>query len=411
MIGLRNVAEAQGGVEAHVRNLARELDNLGLNVAVSVRTPYAPRDQKMLGTGIKIVRLWAPRSKSAEALVHSLISILYAALTRPRLVHIHAIGPSIVLPLARLLGLKVVATHHGEDYRREKWGPFARLVLRWGEVCQARLAHRVICVSKSLSGRLTEQYGRYFHYIPNGVSPPEGKSGTDVLSELGLEPGRYLLTVSRLVPEKRHLDLIEAFCKMGNRDLKLVIVGSADHRSSYAKSLAAEAARTPGVVLAGFRTGDQLQSLFENSAVFVLPSSHEGLPIALLEAMSHGCKVIASDITANTDLGLREENYHRLGDTDDLSRKIAYQVSQPDARQDWSTKLQQFRWDTIALKSLELYRDVDPAIASETLAADVREDLPNADFNKDAPLQLELLARPFKPGTKSRRGDLVSSRG
>jgi glycosyltransferase involved in cell wall biosynthesis len=214
MIGLRNISGVQGGIETHVAQLSRELDRLGLRVAVAVRSPYAPSGQAVAGTSIRIVRLWSPRMQALETIVHSIIAIVYAALTRPRLVHIHAVGPSVVLPLARLFGLKVIATHHGEDYRREKWGKVARLILRYGETCQVRFAHGLICVSRSLSRTLTGRHGRDFRHIPNGVALPGPHRSTGVLSELGLKPQKYVLAVSRLVPEKRHLDLIEAYRRL-----------------------------------------------------------------------------------------------------------------------------------------------------------------------------------------------------
>lgn len=371
MVGLRSVAGTQGGVESHVQHLARELDKLGLNVAVTVRTPHAPAGQTLPGTRVKVTRLWAPWSTSTEALAHSFLSVLYAASTRPRVVHIHAVGPSIVIPFARLLGLKVVTTHHGEDYNREKWGRVAKWMLRCGEVFQAKFAHGMICVSKSLSERLSQQYGRPFTYIPNGVMRPEKLTPTGVLSELGLEPNGYVVTVSRLVPEKRHLDLIEAFSKMTETGLKLVIVGAADHKSAYSQQVIDTASHTPGVILAGFRKGTELQDLFENSAVFALPSTHEGLPIALLEAMSHGCKVVVSDIPPHLDLELAPDNYHKVTNADDLSEKIAKQHALGGSRQDWSAKLQQFRWDVIALKSVEKYRSVDTRIGTAVFASEV----------------------------------------
>lgn len=371
MIGLRSVAGTQGGVESHVHHLSRELDNLGLNVAVTVRTPYAPVGQTLPGTRVKVVRLWAPRSTSTEALTHSFLSVLYAAVTRPRVVHIHAVGPSMVIPFARMLGLKVVTTHHGEDYNREKWGRVAKWMLRCGELFQAKFSNGMICVSKSLSARLSQQYGRPFTYIPNGVVKPEKLMPSGVLSELGIEPNGYIVTVSRLVPEKRHLDLIEAFSKTNNSGLKLVLVGAADHKSAYSQQVIDAASRTSGVILAGFRKGAELQDLFENSAVFALPSTHEGLPIALLEAMAHGCKVVVSDIPPHLDLELSPDNYHKVTDTDDLSAKIAKQHVADGSRQDWSGKLQQFRWDVIALKSVEKYRSVDPRIGAAAFSSDV----------------------------------------
>ena len=44
--------------------------------------------------------------------------------------HIHAIGPALLTPMARLLGMKVVFTHHGPDYDRNKWGTAAKTILK-----------------------------------------------------------------------------------------------------------------------------------------------------------------------------------------------------------------------------------------------------------------------------------------
>lgn len=358
----------QGGVETHVRNLATELDRLGITVGVFVRTPYAARGQNLPGTQVRIIRVWAPQLVAAEALLHTLLCILYAAIMRPRLIHIHAVGPSLMVPVARLLGLRVVTTHHGEDYRREKWGKVARRLLKMGEVCQARFSNRTLCVSRSLSAALTTQYGREFSYVPNGVRNPKALAPTAVLQELQLRPQAYVLTVSRIVPEKRHLDLIAAWSRLQGDGMTLVIAGLPDLMSErYGRRVHDAAAATSNVVLAGFRTGAELQALYENAALFVLPSSHEGLPIALLEAMAHGCPVLVSDLPAHRDLKLGPQNYHAVGDVDDLAAKIGEHLSRtPTSPPCWESMLRPFRWTTIAAETLAAYRDVAPAIGCET---------------------------------------------
>lgn len=380
VIGLRNVAGIQGGIEAHVRNLATELDRLGVKVAVCVRSPYAPAGQTLPGTQIDIVRLWAPRWPAAEALLHTLLCLVYAAFTRPRLVHIHAVGPSVMVPVARLFGLKVVTTHHGEDYRREKWGPVARVLLRAGELFQARLAQRTLCVCQSLAARLSQHYRRNFSYIPNGVVRPRALASTAVLRELCLQPGAYVLTVSRLVPEKRHLDLIDAFSRAAHGGAQLVIVGVADRKSAaYERKVRRAAAQTPGVVLAGFRNGTELQALYENAALFVLPSSHEGMPIALLEAMAHGCQVLVSALPAHLDLALGAAHYHDVGDMADLAAKMTALLTQTGSRvPDWDDKLREFRWATIALQTRDAYRDVVPELGAATVPSPAATETPGS---------------------------------
>lgn len=357
MLGLRSLGSGQGGVEAHVLQLATEIDRLGHSVEAIVRSPYAGSSPSTLGREIRVRPLWSPRHQATEALIHSILGVLYAAVRRPDVLHIHAIGPALVTPLARALGLRVVVTHHGEDYRREKWGWFARKMLLLGERFGAYLASRRICVSPSLAAALSEKYDRSYDYIPNGVRALERVDTAECPERLGLEPGRYILHVGRLVPEKRQLDLIELIDRIGERhNLRLALVGAADHESAFSREVVARAARSPRTVLCGFQSNRPLAELFSHCAVFVLPSTHEGLPIALLEAMSYGCRVVASDIEANLNVGLGDAAYFRTGDLCGLERAVEHALTLPTPV-NWKRKLAPFNWNEIASETLRVYED------------------------------------------------------
>lgn len=324
-------------------------------------------DMQRGSTGIRLVTIWSPPFAAFDAIVHSFLCVLYAAVIRPRIVHVHAIGPSLVVPLARLLGLRVVATHHGEDYLREKWGAGARFLLRCGEVMQAGFANRILCVSQPLTERLKRRYRRDYTYIPNGIAVNGPALPTTILDELGLKPHRYILTVGRIVPEKRHFDLMAAFAGARMPGMKLVIVGLGENGSRYAVEVAKAAAMTPGVVMAGFREGSDLDVLYTHAALFALPSSHEGLPIALLEAMAQGSEVLVSDIEAHRALRLPATAYHALGDIAQLSDGLRFasrRAALPGGRRDWSARLSVYRWPRIARQVLEVFRSVDARIGA-----------------------------------------------
>jgi len=363
MTGLRGFPHVQGGVETHAEHLCPLLHEAGCDVEVLVRTPYMPASKGDEWHGVRFQRLPAPHSKGMEAIVHTFLAVMHPGLVRrPDVLHIQSIGPAIMTPLARLLGLRVVVTHHGPDYDRQKWGRFAKWVLRTGEAWGMRFAHRRIVISETIRDLVQSNYGLKVDLIPNGVTLPELPNSTGALELFGLTPGCYVLLVSRLVPEKRHLDLISAFSAADLDDWKLVLVGASDHPDEYTRKVFDTAKATPNVVTTGFQSGLALRELYAHAGLFVLPSSHEGLPIAMLEALSYGLRVVASDIPANVEVGLGANHYSPLGNVDQLACRLKEFAAQPiDARSREETRqwvIQKYDWRRIAEQTHAIYREV-----------------------------------------------------
>jgi len=360
MLGLRGFPNVQGGVESHAEHLCLSLVEQGCDVTVLTRSPYQPAEIGREWRGIKFVSLWAPKSKGLEAMLHTFLGVLYAAIKRPDVLHIHAIGPAVMTLLARVLGLRVVVTHHGPDYERQKWGRFARFVLKTGEWLGMRFSRQRIVLSNTIATLVKQKHRVGSTLIPNGVNLPQIPQETAALQSYGLEAQRYVLMVSRLVPEKRHLDLIEAFRIAGMPGWKLVLVGSSDHPDAYVQQVTEMAANTPNVVMTGFQTGQPLQELFANAGMFVLPSSHEGLSIAMLEALSYGLPVLASDIPANLEVGLSDEHYYPLGDVRALADKLHETSAQAIALEVRETSRRhiaiRYNWKDIAAQTYDVYR-------------------------------------------------------
>jgi glycosyltransferase involved in cell wall biosynthesis len=362
MLGLRGIPNVQGGIEKHVEELAPLLADRGCEVEVVARSPYMAHYAGQGYRGVRLTRAWAPRVKGAEAAVHTLIGVLLAAVRRPDILHLHAIGPAAMAPVARLLGLRVVVTHHGKDYDRQKWGVLARSILRVGEWAAARFANAVISVSQAVGSHLRERYAIGVEVIPNGVSRPEPAASSGALGRFGLVPGKYLLTVGRLVPEKRQTDVIRAFARAAPPGWRLAIVGAADTKSDYSDTVERMAREVPGVVWAGLQTGLSLRELYSNAGAFILASSHEGLPIVLLEALSFGLLCLASDIPANREVGLPPERYFPVGNIDLMARGMAAAAAAPRSPEDRDRTrdavLARFSWTAAADKTLLVYRHV-----------------------------------------------------
>lgn len=370
--GTRGIPGIQGGVETHCQELYPRIAALGHEVTVIRRSCYLTPDMKQAAErgkpltykGVRLLDVFAPHRKSIEAIVHTFLAVLRARRLNPDVLHIHAIGPSLMVPLARLLGMKVVTTNHGPDYDRGKWGRLAKKVLKTGEKWGARRSNEVIVISRVIADILAQNYGREdTHLIFNGVPAPQRSERTDYIEGLGLQPGKYAVTLGRFVPEKNFHLLVKAWegTQLASQGYKLCICGDADHPDAYSKALRHSASEAAGVVLTGFIRGEQMHQVMTNASLFVLPSSHEGLPIALLEAMSYGLDVLVSDIPANRleqlktadffhlELGAQTDSANVLALREALERKM--RACAKPRRYD----LTPYDWDHIAQQTLQVY--------------------------------------------------------
>jgi len=359
--GTRGIPDIPGGVEKHCQELYPRIAAMGHEVYLATRIPYVviPQNQWQ---GVRLVHTFCPRNKSLEAIVHTFVAILKARWIGPDIVHIHAVGPGLMVPLARLLGLKVVVTNHGPDYDRQKWGVAAKAMLRLGEYLGGRFAHAVIVISSVIADIIAKRCGRSSHLIYNGVPLPEPSVHSDQLQRFGIRPdGGYILAVARFVPEKGLHDLIEAFSAL-NWDRQLVIAGDADHATAYSKNLRDLAKRDQRIVLTGYITGEALHQIYSHAGLFVLPSYHEGLPIALLEAMSYSLAVLVSDIPANKEVNLEQTRYFRPGDVNGLRNKLlelGQQGISDEERQSFRERIaRDYNWSSIAVQTVDVYEQV-----------------------------------------------------
>jgi len=359
--GTRGIPYIMGGVETHCEELFPRIAAMGEEVTVIRRKNYV-RDTLTQWKGVKLVDIETPKKKSFEAIIHTFRAINKAKQFGADIVHIHAIGPALLVPYAKILGMKVVFTHHGPDYDRDKWGLAAKTMLKLGETMGCKFADHVIVISNVIKELIAKRCGRTenVHLIYNGVPEPEICSYPEYFEELGIEKGKYILGMCRFVPEKHLHDLVEAYILLKKEqripeDIKLVLAGDTDFEDDYSRGLK-ELARKNGVVLTGFIRGKKLHSLLTNALCYSLPSSHEGLPIALLEAMSYRLPVITSAIPANLEVDLDKECYHAVGDIDTLAKKLEAIISKPLQRIEYD--MSKYNWDMIAQQVEGVYKNL-----------------------------------------------------
>ena len=329
-IGLKGLPGTFSGIETHVHELGTRLAERGHDVVAYVRSQYTPHHVKS-DNGIRLVHLPTIPSKHLDATVHSFLAALHTLIKTYDIVHFHTIGPGCFAPLARLSRAKVVTTIHRVDYLSEKWGWFAKKCLKSAEQISLRAPHATVVVAPFLQS----QYGMQGHRvecITNGVTLPPAKIGEDAVRKLGLTPNEYILFLGRLTPEKRPDWAIRAFQEIPNCSTRLVLAGGSSATDRYVRDLKAMAEPAGDRILfPGPVYGAVKDQLIAHARVFILPSALEGLPITLLEAMSHGRACLASDIPPH--LGLIEDGkngfLHSANDLNHLRQRLANIIHLP----------------------------------------------------------------------------------
>ena len=306
MIGHKRYGSREGGVEVVVTELARRMAALGHEVTcydrsgADVMTGDAADTRARVVDGVRVVPVKTIDKKGLAALSSSYFATLAAVKNRPDVIHYHAEGPCVPLPLAKRAGIRTVATIHGLDWQRAKWGKLASTYIKMGERAATK-ADGLVVLSKSAQSYFEGAYGCTATFIPNGIEPKQPRPVNQIKEKWGLDEGSYLLYLGRLVPEKRPELLIEAFKEL-DTDKRLVIAGGGSDTSEYEASLRDAAQGDPRVLFTGFVDGEPLEELYSNCYAYVLPSDVEGMPMSLLEAMAYGRCCVTSDIPECADV-------------------------------------------------------------------------------------------------------------
>jgi glycosyltransferase involved in cell wall biosynthesis len=279
-----------------------------------------------------------------------------------------------MIPYGKKRGKRCIATIHGLDWKRSKWGGFATKFLLYGERMAVEHADEIIVLSEADQQYFKEKYKRRTTLIPNGINTPEYFPPKSIKLKHALNGEDYILFVARIVPEKGVHTLVEAYSKSGI-EVPLVIAGGSSHSEEYYRTIkafadkfndkASRARRKARIVMTGFVQGRELEELYGNAVMYVLPSEIEGMPISLLEAMSYGNICLVSDIPENTAVVAQHGYCFANKDVESLRdsmRDIIGHLKEIREDPNYSKEaiarhvLEQYDWDRVVKQTLALYK-------------------------------------------------------
>lgn len=366
MLGHKRIPSREGGVEIVVEELATRMAELGHEVTcynrgghhVSGKEYDIQNIEKYKGVRLKTV--FTIDKKGLAAMSASFFAAIKVAFGKYDVVHFHAEGPCAMLWLPKLFGKRCIATIHGLDHQRAKWGKFASWYIRTGEKVAVKYADEIIVLSEGVKQYFKEKYNRETKFIPNGVVKPEIKEAKEIKEQWGLEKDNYILYLGRIVPEKGERYLIEAF-KQVKTDKKLVIAGGSSDTDGFLTELKSMAKDDDRIIFTGFVQGRKLEELYSNSYIYTLPSDLEGMPLSLLEGMSYGNCCVVSDIPECADVVENKAVIFQKSSVANLREKLQIlcdDVVQVDEYKKLAADFicSKYNWDDVIEKTLELYK-------------------------------------------------------
>lgn len=366
MLGHKRIPSREGGVEIVVEELSTRMVRQGHDV-----TCYNRRGHHVSGKefdsalqreyqGVTIKTVPTLNKKGLAAMTASVSGAICAAFGNYDVVHFHAEGPCAMLWLPKLFGKRCIATIHGLDHQRAKWGKFARAYIMAGEKTAVKWADEIIVLSQGVQEYFCRTYGRETRWISNGVNRPTILPPQQITEAFGLNKDSYILFLGRLVPEKGLRYLVEAF--QGVRtEKKLVIAGGSSDTQNFADELKDLAKGDSRILFTGFVQGQLLGELYSNAYVYVLPSDLEGMPLSLLEAMSYGNCCLTSDIAECAEVVEEHGVTFPRGDTAALQQALQLLCDHPDWVQKYKEEAAdyicgKYSWDEVVEQTLALYR-------------------------------------------------------
>lgn len=367
MIGHKRIPSREGGIEIVVEELSTRMVKNRHSVTCYNRSGHHVSgrefDTNLLTEykGVKLKSVLTINRKGLAAMTSSFVAAMCAAFGKYNVVHFHAEGPCAMLWLPKLFGKRCVATIHGIDWQRAKWGGFASKYIKFGEKVAVKYADEIIVLSEGVQRYFADNYERETVFIPNGVNRPVLCKPQLIQERYGLDKDEYILFLGRLVPEKGITYLIEAFKKTAT-DKKLVIAGGSSDTDTFLRELKTLAQGDERIVFTGFVQGQLLEELYSNAYVYTLPSDLEGMPLSLLEAMSYGNCCLTSDIAECAEVVEDKALLFKKSDVEDLRKKLQYVCDNPnvvkqlkDGAPDYIC--QKYNWDDVVERTLKLYEE------------------------------------------------------
>jgi glycosyltransferase involved in cell wall biosynthesis len=341
ILGTRGIPARYGGFETFAEELATRLAERGHEVFVYCRERHDPVYRR-----VRLRYLPSIRHKYLDTLAHTALSTLHLLFHRVDAALYCNGANAIFTAVSRLFGMPVALNVDGLERNRKKWNRLAKAWYELSEWLATFCPTAVVTDARTIRDYYFERYRKQTIFIPYGAEL--GKvAGDATLRNLGLEPRRYFLYVSRMEPENNPL-LVRRSFESVRTDFRLALIGDAPYAHDYIREVRDTA--DPRIVAPGAIYGEGYAQLGSHCFAYVHATEVGGTHPALIEAMGRGALVLYLNTKENAEVaagaGIPFEG-------DDLAAKMELTLAMPEReREAYRRKAvervrERYSWDAV----------------------------------------------------------------
>ena len=300
ILGTRGIPAAHGGFETFAENLALFLADRGWHVAVYCQDDVETVTQRFRSDtwrGVELIHVQVGSKGPRGTLEFDWHCIKDAALRKDSLSLVLGYNSGAFVPYLRLAGRRILTNMDGIEWRRPKWSAPVKAWFWINEWIAAWASHRLVADHPVIADHLATRRPRSATVmIPYGGVPITA-APEEPVRKLGLEPGRYLISIARVEPDNSIGTLVESFSSR-ERGMKLVVLGKFEDGNAYHRAVKATAGSE--VVMPGaIYDPEAVRALRFHARAYMHGHTVGGTNPSLVEALWAGNPVIAHDNAYN----------------------------------------------------------------------------------------------------------------
>ncbi|MEN4017759.1 MAG: DUF1972 domain-containing protein [Methanobacterium sp.] len=328
IIGSRGIPNQYGGFEKFTEVLSMELVKKGKKVYVSCEYAPEPKISEFNGVNLFYFPIKAPEMNLLRMFYEFLYDGYSLFWSSRKVDSVYMLGYSAALLffIPKLFGKELLVNPDGIEWKRSKFSPFIKLLLKLSENIAVFWADKMIADSKAIKKYLDNKYNIDSIFIPYGASKiSEISWNQEILpkkiKKLKINPSYYLV-VARLEPENNIEMIIEGYLK--SKTIKPLIVVGDFADPAYEKLITEIIEESPEdrkIVFAGSTYDPEvLNMLRQHCSAYIHGHSVGGTNPSLLEGMISKNLIIAHDNEFNKEVCSNKALYFK--DSDEVSAKI-----------------------------------------------------------------------------------------